>query len=715
MQTSSIKEIIEKVHEIVDVHEKINYLISSAWDIRRSFPKESLELSLQARKMAEEHELKHDIAYSYRNTGTAYYILSQYSKALVDLEKALVFFQEINDKHAIGSTLRNIGNVYQSMNLNEPSIELYNKAILITLSENDEQGTAYNLGNIGHVYQKMKKYELAKDYLIKAKIKLENINDKLGLSDLLNNLGNVFLAEGNINDAEECIKKSLSLASSIKHLRGEANSHLSLGHLLVKNREIDHAILEFNFALEKAEQVGEQLIIAEILKSLSGAYEMASNYEKALYTHKLYEVKKSILHEAEHQILIDTYDLKSKIEVSYLQNKELEKIKVELEIKSKEFELLSIVASETENAILILDQNGELEWVNKSFEKLNGLNLIEFKAKYGNTIYEVSNNPEIESIIQKCISTKTSVSYESENKLNDGKIVWESSTLTPIFNEEGILTKLIIIDNDVTERKKNEEIIKLKNKDIMDSIMYAKHIQEALFPPLTELSKIFAESFLVFKPKDIVSGDFYWFSQVNDVKLMAIADCTGHGVPGAFMSVVGNEMLNISLHDPSVRRPSEALNLLDKKIKAVFSKGRQNNKAQDGMDIGLLIIHSNNFIQFSGARRPLIHIRDKVKQEYAGDKYSIGGIDESPNKCFTDKEFFVQPGDMLYLFSDGYPDQFGGPRGKKIMHKNFTGFLCEISDMPMEVQKEKLDNMFEEWKGELEQIDDVSVVGIRIV
>jgi PAS domain S-box-containing protein len=715
MQIRSIKEIIEKADGIINVEEKIKHLISSAWDIRRSFPKESLELSLQARKIAEEHQLKHDIAYSYRNTGTAYYILSQYSKALIDLEKALAFFKELNDKHAIGSTLRNIGNVYHSMNLYEPSIELYNKAILITESENDEQGTAYNLGNIGHVYQKMKKYDLAKEYLLKAKTILENINDTLGLSDLLNNLGNIFSAEKNIIEAKKCIKKSLELASSIKHLRGEASSHLSLGHLLIKNKDIENAILEFELALKKAEEVGEELLMADILKNLSNAYELLPDYEKALFNHKLYEAKKSELHEVEHQILLDTHDLKSEIEKSYLQNQELEKIKQELEIKNKEFELLSIVASETENAILILDQDGTIEWVNSSFEKLNGMNLAEFRAKYGNTIYEVSNNPEIVNIIQKCISTKASVSYESANVFSDGKVIWESSTLTPIFNEEGNLTKLIIIDSDVTERKQNEEIIKLKNKDIMDSIMYAKHIQEALFPPLNELSKIFAESFLVFKPKDIVSGDFYWFSKTDDVKLMAIADCTGHGVPGAFMSVVGNEMLNISLHDSSVCHPSEALNLLDKKIKAVFSKGRQNNMAQDGMDIGLLVIHNNNFIQYAGARRPLIHIRDKVKQEYAGDKYSIGGVDESSEKCFTDKEFFVQPGDMLYLFSDGYPDQFGGPRGKKIMHKNFTGFLCDISDLPMDVQKEKLENFFEEWRGSLEQIDDVSVVGIRIV
>jgi PAS domain S-box-containing protein len=561
----------------------------------------------------------------------------------------------------------------------------------------------------------MKQYQDAKDYLMKAKKLLEDLNDTLGLSDLLNNLGNVLSIEGNISEAEKCIKKSLVLAASIKHLRGEASAHLSLGHLLIKSEDTTQAIVEFEQALEKAEQVGEQLLIAETLKSLSNAYELLQNYEKALLHYKIYEAKKSELQEIDQQVFLDTQNLKSQIAKTHEENKELEKVRQEIEDKNKQLERLSIVACETENAILILDTDGTIEWVNTSFEKLNRMNLAEFKAKYGNTIYEVSNNPEIENIIQNCINSKTSVSYESANVFSDGKVVWESSTLTPIFNEEGVLTKLIIIDSDVTERKQNEEIIKSKNKDITDSIMYAKHIQDSLFPPLSELSHIFTESFLVFKPKDIVSGDFYWFSKTNEVKLMAIADCTGHGVPGAFMSVVGNEMLNISLHDPSVRNPSSALNLLDKKIKAVFSKGRQNNRAQDGMDIGLLVMHTNYLIQYSGARRPLVHVRNKEKQEYAGDKFSIGGVDESLDKCFTDKEFYAQPGDMLYLFSDGYSDQFGGPKGKKIMHKNFTGFLCDISDLPMEVQKEKLDSFFEEWRGGLEQIDDVSVVGIRIV
>ena len=714
MPLITINQINIESQKLTNVSQKVKYLVSSAWDIRRSYPKESLEFSIQARTLAEKHQLTHDIASTYRNTGTAYYILSQYNKALTDLEKALSLFQELKDNHAIGSTLRNIGNVYHSMNLFEPAIQLYNEALVITERENDVQGTAYNLGNIGHVYQKMKQYEPAKDYLIKAKILLEDINDSLGLSDLLNNLGNIFAIEGNLIEAESCIKKSLALASSVNHLRGESTAHLSLGNLSLKKNNTHDAIVEFEKALKKAELVGEQSLITEILKSLSNGYEGLQNYEKALFHYKSYELKKSESQEIERHILLDTLHLKTEIEKTYLQNKELEKVKQVLEEKNTELELLSIVARETQNSILILDPNGVIEWVNASFEHLNQTSLTAFKAKYGNTIYEVSNNPEIKNIIQNCITSKNSVYYESANKFNDGTVIWEASTLTPIYNKEGMLTKLIIIDSDVTERKKNEEIIAAKNKDIMDSIIYAKHIQEALLPPLSELLRIFPESFLVFKPKNIVSGDFYWFSETDEVRLIAIADCTGHGVPGAFMSVVGNEMLTISLLDPSVRNPSSALNLLDKKIKAVFSKGRQTNKTQDGMDIGLLVLHNTNFIQYSGAKRPLIHIRNKIKTEYPGNKFSIGGVDDSLDKSFTDIEFYVQPGDMIYIFSDGYSDQFGGPKGKKIMHKNFTGFLCEISDLPMSVQKEKLENFFADWRGELEQVDDVCVVGIRV-
>jgi len=721
MQSMELGKINQAAGEIADVKERIRHLIRSAWDIRRSYPKDALQLSLQARSLSESHTFTEGIAYSYRNTGTAYYILSQYNLSLIDLERALALFTEAGDKHAIGTTLRNMGNVYQAMGLHQPAIEAYEKALAITRAEGDLQGISYNLGNIGYVYQTLQQYALARQYLLEGKKILEEINDALGLADLLNNLGKVLLAEGDLKTGKVYIEQALATAGSIGHLRGIAGARLSLGQFYLKQKDIAKAIQELDLALAVAGEVGELTVIVEILDYLARAHEESGNLKEALRFFKLCENRKIEIQKNEHQVLLETFALKNEIERSNFEKEfykreknELEKAQREIEEKNKDLERLSIVARETENPILILDADGTIDWVNASFERLNGCSLKEFKEKYGNTIQEASNNGGINDILKKCSETRKPLRYESPNLLDNGKIVWEATTLTPIFNAEGQLRKFIIIDDDVTERRNNEEIIKQKNKDITDSILYARQLQEAILPPADSLSKIFPESFIFFKPKDIVSGDFCWFNSTKEVALVAVADCTGHGVPGAFMSVIGNEMLNASVKDPSIHSPSATLLFLDKKIKEVFTKGGQHNQTQDGMDIGMAVWHfKDNLIQFSGAKRPLVHIRNKKEIEHPGDRISIGGKEER-EKVFTDKLFYAEPGDALYLFSDGYADQFGGPRGKKFMHKNFVKLLCEISDMPMSQQQKELEKKFEAWRGDLEQVDDVSVIGIRI-
>ncbi|MCW3077232.1 MAG: hypothetical protein JWO32_1841 [Bacteroidetes bacterium] len=696
--------------------EKIFYLIQTAWQIRRSHPKESINYSLQARELSEQLNFTQGTAYTFRNTGTAYYILSQYNQGLTDLEKALSLFKQLHDQHAIGTTLRNMGNIHHAMGLSDLALQCYFQALEITKGESDIQGTAYNLGNIGHVYQKNENYTEAKKYLLEAKSLLENIKDELGLSDLLNNLGNVLLFENDTTTALKYFNESLAIATSIKHLRGKANAHLSLGNYYLGQNDIVSSIAQLEESLLYAKHVGELRLVAEALKDLSVAYEKSGNLIKAFQLYKEYDVSKSLLQKTDRELLTETFKLKSEIEKANLENELYKNAIAELEKAQKQLERLSLVASETENPILILDGDGTLDWVNASFERLNGCTMEEFKKKRGNTIYELSNNPKIKNIIQECIDTKSSVRYESPNYLENGTTVWEASTLTPIFNSDGKLSKLIIIDDDITERKMNEETIKQKNKDITDSILYAKRLQEALLPPISSMTDIFKKSFIVFKPKDIVSGDFYWFSKTQEVSLMALADCTGHGVPGALMSVIGSEMLSVSLHHPSVRRPSEALDMLDAKIKDVFKKGRTQNDRQDGMDIGLLVWHNKtNLVQYAGAKRPLVHIRNGVVKEYAGDRFSIGGKDETNTKHFKDHEFYVEPGDLLYLFTDGYSDQFGGPKGKKFMYKNFIKMLAEISPLDTAEQKNIIEKRLTDWIGRLEQVDDISVIGIRIV
>ncbi len=716
-------EILQSLLTIPDDKERILELISSSWNIRRSFPRDTLELAFTAREMSVNIDFTEGVAYSYRNSGTSYYLLSQYNQALVDLELALNLF-ESNDNHsAVASTLRNIGNVYHSMNIFVPAIDCYNKALIITRRENDTMSTAYNLGNIGHVYQKMGRYSEASVMMLEAKEMLESIQDDLGLSDLLNNLGNVCIAQGDEKKGLEYLHLSLKKSTGIHHIRGMAESQKSLGQFKLKLTQYEEAIAHLNFGLDHSEEMGELAVIVHILRTLSEAYELAGDHKSALIVYRKYADRRSELEKYDHQIMMDTLKMKSDVEKANIEkeqykheNAQLEKLSEELESNNRELERLSIVARETENSILILSADGTLEWVNSSFEKLNALSLLEFKKKFGNTIYDVSNNPDIRQIIDGCIAARKTVRYESANYLENGKVVWESSTLTPIFNEADELIRIIIIDTDVTERKCAEELVQQKNKDITDSIHYARYLQEAILPSQEGILEVFPESFILFQPKDIVSGDFFWYGSAKDVALVAVADCTGHGVPGAFMSVVGNEMLNVAVNDPTVHSPASTLDILDRKVTEVFTNRRGESTAQDGMDIGLLVWHhTEGYVQYSGANRPLLRVHNGKAEKTSGDHFSIGGNYLGIKKsAFTEKIVKVESGDMLYLFSDGYADQFGGKQGKKMMFRNFVKLLERISPSSVAEQKSELENVMRDWKGTLDQVDDILVIGIRI-
>lgn len=716
-------DVLQAIDHLTDVKEQVLQLISASWEMRRSYPKDALELSLKARELSTQIDYAEGVAFSFRNSGTAYYLLSQYNQALIDLEKAQEFFDSHKNETESANTVRNIGNVYHSMNLFDPAISCYEKALSITRKQNDQQGTGYNLGNIGYVYQKQNRLAEARQVMLQAQVILEKIDDTLGLADLFNNLGNVCLGMGEDEDGLKHLHTSLHKATSIQHLRGMAEANRSYGKYFLARKDFPRAIRFLKTSLEHAEEMGELAVIVSVLLELSEAHEQSGDYKTALEYFRLHTERRRELEQYDHQVMIQTVLMRSEVDRAVTekehyrkQNEQLEKLRRELELNNEELERLSIVARQTENSILILSADGTLEWVNRSFEVLNGLSLKEFKEQFGNTIYEVSNNPDIHKIIGNCIEGKKTVRYEAANYLENGKVVWESSTLTPIFNEDGSLFKLIIIDTDVTEQKLAEELVRQKNKDITDSIHYARYLQEAILPSQEGIHDVFPESFIFFRPKDIVSGDFFWYGSAKDVRLVAVADCTGHGVPGAFMSVVGNEMLNVAVKDPSVHSPASTLDIADQKVTEVFTNRHGESTAQDGMDIGLLVWHyTEGYLQYAGANRPLILVRNGKAQKTSGDHFSIGGNYPGTMKTkFTEKIVQLQPGDMLYLFSDGYADQFGGERGKKLMMKNFRMLLENISHLPVKEQREQLEKTFDEWRGHHEQVDDICVVGVRV-
>lgn len=275
--------------------------------------------------------------------------------------------------------------------------------------------------------------------------------------------------------------------------------------------------------------------------------------------------------------------------------------------------------------------------------------------------------------------------------------------------------KVEIINKEVIEQK---TVIEHHNIEITDSIKYAKNIQEALLPSLNEIGNLFANSFVLYMPKDIVSGDFYWFAQNGDTRFIAAVDCTGHGVPGAFMSIVGNTLLNEIVNEKKITTPGDILLELHKGVKIALNQNAKEFERRDGMDITLCAFNSNaNEIQYAGANRPLwIYRKDKgyELEIIKATKYPIGGLELEESRVYQNHIVPVSKGDCLYLFSDGYADQFGGPKGKKFMLTNLQKTLLQNVELPMEVQKQKLMDAFMDWKYDAEQIDDVLVIGIRI-
>lgn len=255
------------------------------------------------------------------------------------------------------------------------------------------------------------------------------------------------------------------------------------------------------------------------------------------------------------------------------------------------------------------------------------------------------------------------------------------------------------------------DLLALKNKDITDSIRYAERIQKGMLPSQAVIDEVTPSSFIFFKPRDIVSGDFYWAKIQHERRYFAAIDCTGHGVPGAFMSLIGNDLLNQVAYEPSILSTGELLTTMHNKLRKYFLKEGAVG-VSDGMDMTLCSIIDDQTLEFSGAKRPLYHVRNKVITTYKGDRYSIG--EPMDGVRFKTINIDIEKGDMVYVFSDGYQDQFGGARGKKFMVKKLRNLLVEIADKTLEEQNQILKKTFNDWKGSNEQVDDVLIWGVRI-
>lgn len=283
-------------------------------------------------------------------------------------------------------------------------------------------------------------------------------------------------------------------------------------------------------------------------------------------------------------------------------------------------------------------------------------------------------------------------------------------------NERVLEQKVIERTAEVVKQKEeieqqNEKISELYT-EVTDSIKYAKRLQEAILPPDSFVKKVLPKAFVLYKPKDIVSGDFYWVEEKNDKVYFAAVDCTGHGVPGAFMSIVGYNALNNALNQFDT--PGEILDSLNKAISLTLHRDKSST-TKDGMDLALCCFDKKtNTLEYAGAYNPLYIVRDKEIEQIKADKFPIGSFHEE-KRTYTNHTLQLQKDDYVYIFSDGYADQFGGPKGKKLMYRRFREYLLSLIGVEMGNQKATLNTNIETWRGGLEQVDDILVIGLQVV
>jgi serine phosphatase RsbU (regulator of sigma subunit)/uncharacterized membrane protein affecting hemolysin expression len=270
------------------------------------------------------------------------------------------------------------------------------------------------------------------------------------------------------------------------------------------------------------------------------------------------------------------------------------------------------------------------------------------------------------------------------------------------------------IENQRKELQATNDILVGQNKEITDSLQYAQRIQRSILPPKSYINNLFPDNFVLYRPKDFVSGDFYWFNHTENKKFFVAADCTGHGVPGTLLSILGSSMMNQIVIENNITKPSEVLDYLDKGFLQAFHT-EKGSEHRDGMDIAFCAYDERSgILEYAGAVNPLYYVRNGEMNVIKGDRCSIVSKIEKGDKSYTNHSIKVEKGDIFYIFSDGYADQIGGPKEKKIMIKNFRERLLANSQLPLIEQKELLESYFNEWKKNIFQVDDVIVIGIKI-
>lgn len=686
-QQSEVDDLLNKLKNSQKDTSEVNLLNDISKEFRNTDEYEKAFLYAEkAESLAKTLGYKKGLARALNGCGLVNMYWGKPEIALEFFFSSLKIREEINDKKGVASCLNNIGLVYHDIGEDPKALEYHFRSMKIEEEIGDKQGAASSLGNIGVIYDDQHEYSKALEYHLRSLKLDEEADNKRGISATLNNIGLIYKNQGDSQKGLDYFWRAINIYTEIGNKSGQATALNNIAIIYFDQGDYQKA-LEYNLkALKTREETGDKEGVAMSLNNLGNTYSGLGNQTVAIEFAKKglavsTEIKSRILIKGANEILSKIYTKTGQYE------KALEHYKA-----------------------FIVDRDSLLNGENTK-------KILQSEIKF-----EFEKKEQITKFVQE--KKDALVLKEKEKQKGIRNIFIGGFSLVVVF--------LVAIFRGYRNKKKANELISLqkqeveiqkhiieeKQKDILDSIHYAKRIQEALLKVDQEASQHLPQNFVLFKPRDIISGDFYWSLEKLDHLYLAVADCTGHGVPGAMMSMLGIAFLNEITGTEQLLSPAEILNSLrDKVVKELGSSGQ----TKDGMDISLCKIGlKSGVVEWAGANNPLWFIQTQVNSngvetksliEIKADKQPIGY--NEVYKPFTNHSF-TERNCIYYLFTDGYADQFGGPHGKKFKYRPMQEKLLGISSISLGDQKNELSSTFQIWKGNLEQVDDVCVIGVLV-
>jgi tetratricopeptide (TPR) repeat protein len=652
--------------------------------------KESLEYYEKALKVMREIGDTASIANALTNIGITESDLGKNEKAIERFEEAEKIYRAQKDLLGVANSYDNMAGCYINLGKKELTLKLYLKALKIKEDEKDERGYATSYMNIADISLEMLDTAKTLEYYQKALAITKKLSDEYRYAHVLRAIASVYTYQGKFESAEKLLDESISINKKLNDIPGLSTAYITFGNLYKKKNNLDEALKYYLDALKMKEEIGEKVSIAGLLSNIGVIYydrkqfkESIKYHEKALTIRR--EIKNGLGVSDSYLALANSYckmqDFRNAYEYqvkfhkawdSIFNNnitKQIAEMNTKYETAEKDKEIAVRTAGEKEakaraerEALESKNANQRFMYVAIGFILVLVLAIFTYRAnlqrKKANALLESANNKLAES--------------------ND-----------EIMNQK--------------------HLIEEKQKEILDSISYAKRLQEAILPPIALIRKHLPDSFVMYNPKDIVAGDFYWMEITKDQVLIAAADCTGHGVPGAMVSVVCSNALNRAVKEFAITEPGKILDKVRELVVETF--GKSESEVKDGMDISICAI-SGTSIKWAGANNPLWYVQDGEMKKIVANKQPIGKTDNP--QPFTTHHVQLKKNDILYLFTDGFADQFGGPNGKKYKTKQMEELFAKTISEKMETQEQHIQSAFQNWKGRLEQIDDVCIIGIRV-